>query len=223
MDRGGDGKEEVYHGDIVVLAAGAANTAKILLRSASDACPTGLANGSDQVGRNYMFHNSKAVVALGKEPNDTVFQKTLALNDFYLAGDEPRVAARQHPDARQVQRDGHEGRGAAPDQARARTGAWMRSARHAVDFWLTTEDLPQPDNRVTVDRDGNVHLAYTATNDTEAAALYAEFRKILNHIGMAEHHVLHKNFYMSMNVPIAGGRPPGGHLPVRHRPGHLGA
>jgi len=88
VDRGGDGKEEVYHGDIVVLAAGAANTAKILLRSASEACPAGLANGSDQVGRNYMYHNSKAAVALGKEPNDTVFQKTLAINDFYFAGDD---------------------------------------------------------------------------------------------------------------------------------------
>ena len=89
-----DGEREVYAGDIVVIAAGAANSAKILLRSASDQHPAGLANGSDQVGRNYMFHNSKAVVALAKEPNATVFQKTLALNDFYLAGRRPRVAAR---------------------------------------------------------------------------------------------------------------------------------
>src|SRR5260370_41246874 len=58
----------------------------MLIRWASDRHPRGLANGSGQVGRNYMFHNSKAVVALGKEPNDTVFQKTLGLNDFYLAG-----------------------------------------------------------------------------------------------------------------------------------------
>ena len=81
-----DGEQETYRASIVVLAAGAANSARILLRSASDAHPAGLANGSDQVGRNYMFHNSKAAVALGKEPNETVFQKTLALNDFYLPG-----------------------------------------------------------------------------------------------------------------------------------------
>jgi choline dehydrogenase-like flavoprotein len=87
VERGGDGKEEVYRGDIVVLAAGAANTAKILLRSASDAHPGGLANGSDQVGRNYMAHVSKAVSAFAAEPNKTVFQKTLAINDFYLPGD----------------------------------------------------------------------------------------------------------------------------------------
>jgi choline dehydrogenase-like flavoprotein len=77
------------------------------------------------------------------------------------------------------------------------------AARHAVDFWLTTEDLPRPDNRVTVDSNGAIHLAYSDSNEAEAAALYEEFRKILNHIGLARHHVLHKSFYMSMNIPIA--------------------
>ena len=81
-----DGKQEFYEGDIVVVSAGAANSARILLRSASDQHPAGLGNGSDQVGRNYMYHNSKAIVALDKERNGTVFQKTLGLNDFYLAG-----------------------------------------------------------------------------------------------------------------------------------------
>jgi choline dehydrogenase-like flavoprotein len=203
VDRGGDGKEEVYRGDIVVLAAGAANTAKILLRSASEACPAGLANGSDQVGRNYMYHNSKAAVALGTEPNDTVFQKTLAINDFYFAGDD-----RQWPlgNIQMLGKSNAEAmKGEEPHLTKlAPRWSLEEVARHAVDFWLTTEDLPKPDNRVTVDRDGSVHLAYTDTNDSEAAALYAEFRKLLNHIGMSEHHVLHKNFYMSMNVPIAG-------------------
>ena len=69
-----------------MVAAGASNSAKLLLNSANDKHPAGLANGSDQVGRNYMFHNCKAVVSLGKEPNDTVFQKTLGINDFYFAG-----------------------------------------------------------------------------------------------------------------------------------------
>ena len=203
VDRGGDGKEEVYHGAIVVLAAGAANTAKILLRSASDACPAGLANGSDQVGRNYMFHNSKAAVAVGKEPNDTVFQKTLAINDFYLPGDD-----RQWPFGN-IQMLGKSNAGAMKGEEPHLTKLapnWSLEdvARHAVDFWLTTEDLPRPGNRITIDGDGAIHLAYTATNDTEAADLYGEFRKILNHVGLANHHVLHKNFYMGMNVPVAG-------------------
>ena len=72
----------------MVVACGAANTAKLLLASASDKHPNGLANGSDQVGRNYMFHNSQAVLALSREENPTVFQKTLGLNDFYFGSDE---------------------------------------------------------------------------------------------------------------------------------------
>jgi choline dehydrogenase-like flavoprotein len=77
-------------------------------------------------------------------------------------------------------------------------------AEHAVDFWLTTEDLPVAENRVTTDRDGNVHLTYSSTNDDESGQLYRELRKILNHVGMAAHHVLRKNFYMSMDIPVAG-------------------
>jgi choline dehydrogenase-like flavoprotein len=73
--------------DIIVVSCGAANSAALLLRSANDAHPAGLANGSGQVGRNYMFHNSQAVLALSLEPNDTMFQKTLALNDFYFGMD----------------------------------------------------------------------------------------------------------------------------------------
>jgi choline dehydrogenase-like flavoprotein len=80
-----DGEQETYSADIVAVSCGAANSAKLLLASASDQHPNGLANGSDQVGRNYMFHNSQAVLALSKEPNPTIFQKTLGVNDFYFA------------------------------------------------------------------------------------------------------------------------------------------
>ena len=73
-----------------------------------------------------------------------------------------------------------------------------------MDFWLTTEDLPMPENRVTLDGDGNVHLAYTSTNDDEADRLYHELKHIMNHVGFAEHHVLDKNFYMDMSIPVAG-------------------
>ncbi|MGZ3625171.1 MAG: GMC family oxidoreductase N-terminal domain-containing protein, partial [Ktedonobacteraceae bacterium] len=79
-----NGETETYQGDIVVVSAGATNSAKLLLLSANDKHPNGLANGSDQVGRNYMFHNSVAVLAVSKEPNPTQFQKTLGLNDFYF-------------------------------------------------------------------------------------------------------------------------------------------
>ena len=79
-----NGAPERFEADIVVVSCGAANSAALLLRSASDKHPAGLANGSGQVGRNYMFHNSQAVLALSLTSNDTMFQKTLALNDFYF-------------------------------------------------------------------------------------------------------------------------------------------
>jgi choline dehydrogenase-like flavoprotein len=77
-------------------------------------------------------------------------------------------------------------------------------AEHAVDFWLTTEDLPMAENRVTLDDDGNIHLAYTATNDDEADRLYGELKHLMNHVGLSQHHVLDKNFYMDMSIPVAG-------------------
>jgi choline dehydrogenase-like flavoprotein len=198
-----DGNREVYRGDIVAVSAGAANSAKILLNSASDAHPGGLANGSDQVGRNYMFHNCKAVVALAKEPNDTVFQKTLGINDFYSAG---KDYAYPMGNIQMIGKSNAEAmRGEKPKLTKL-SPEWSLTdvARHAVDFWLTTEDLPKPENRVTTDADGHVHLAYQMTNDDEAFRLYGELRKILNHTGMAEHHVLRKNFYMDMDIPVAG-------------------
>jgi choline dehydrogenase-like flavoprotein len=198
-----DGDREVYSADIVVVSAGATNSAKLLLRSANEHHPNGLANGSDQVGRNYMYHNSKAVVALAKERNDTVFQKTLGVNDFYFATDE-------HPwplgNIQMVGKsNGWAMKGEEPKLTKL-APHWSLDdvAEHAVDFWLTTEDLPDPDNRVTVDSDGNVHLVYKSNNDDEAKDLYGELRKILNHVGMADHHVLDKNFYMKMNIPVAG-------------------
>jgi choline dehydrogenase-like flavoprotein len=197
------GQQEEYSADIVVVAAGAANSARILLRSASDRHPNGLANGSDQVGRNYMFHNSKAVVALAKEPNDTTFQKTLGLNDFYLGADDY-----QWPigNIQMVGKSNAEAMKGEEPKLTKLAPHWSleETARHAVDFWLTTEDLPLPENRVTVDGDGNVQLRYTSSNDKEADRLYHELKKLLNHVGMADHHVLGKNFYMHMSIPLAG-------------------
>jgi choline dehydrogenase-like flavoprotein len=197
------GQQESYSGDIVVVSAGAANSARILLRSASDKHPDGLANGSGQVGRNYMFHNSKAVIALDKEPNDTLFQKTLGLNDFYFAGQ-----SRPWPFGN-IQMVGKSNaaamRGEEPKlTALAPSLSLDEIAHHAVDFWLTTEDIPNPGNRVTVDGDGQVHLAYRPSNEAEADGLYGELKTIMNHIGIAAHHVLDKNFYLYDNIPLAG-------------------
>jgi choline dehydrogenase-like flavoprotein len=195
------GQHETYSADVIVLAAGAANTAKILLRSASDKHANGLANGSDQVGRNYMFHNSKAVSALSKEPNETVFQKTLGLNDFYLAdGSRPplgniQMLGKSSPGAM---------RGEEPKLTKLVPNWSLEEvARHSVDLWLTTEDLPKPDNRVTLDGDGNIHLAYQFSNAAETHGLYRELKTILNKTGLAAHDVLSKNYYLHLSVPLA--------------------
>jgi choline dehydrogenase-like flavoprotein len=197
------GSQESYSADIVAVSAGASNSAKLLLRSANDQHPNGLANRSDQVGRNYMFHNSKAVVALSKELNETVFQKTLGINDFYFGADDYEFPV---GNIQMVGKSNAEAmKGEEPKLTLLAPHFSLADvAEHAVDFWLTTEDLPLPDNRVTVDGDGSVHLAYRSTNDDEADRLYHELKQILNHVGMAQHHVLDKNFYMDMSIPLAG-------------------
>ena len=150
-----------------------------------------------------MFHNCKAVVALSKEQNDTRYQKTLGLNDFYFGAEDYEFPVGN------IQMVGKSNAAAMKGEEPKLTKLaphWSLAdvAEHAVDFWLTTEDLPMPDNRVTVGDDGNVHLAYEATNNEEADRLYHELKKILNHVGMADHHVLDKNFYMDMSIPVAG-------------------
>ena len=122
------------------LACGAANTAKLLLASANDKHPNGLANGSDQVGRNYMFHASQAVLALSRDENPTVFQKTLGLNDFYFGARRLRVPAREHPDDRQVAAGDVPRREADRDEARARVVA--RAGGEARDRLLALDRGP---------------------------------------------------------------------------------
>jgi len=174
-----NGEREEYSADVVVVAAGAANSALLLLRSANDRHPNGLANGSDQVGRNYMFHNSKAVVALSKEANDTTFQKTLGLNDFYFGADDYQWPV---GNIQMVGKSNAEAMKGEEPKLTKLAPHWSleETARHAVDFWLTTEDLPLPDNRVTVDDDGEISLRYTPTNLVAHARLRAKFESLLS-------------------------------------------
>jgi len=198
-----NGVVEQFAGDMVVLACGAANTAKLLLVSATDEHPKGLANASDQVGRNYMFHNSAAVLALSKDENPTIFQKTLGLNDFYFAGnghDYPlgniqMVGKSQAPMFH----------GEKPGETKlAPHWSLERIANHAIDFWLSTEDLPRPDNRVSVDRDGKLTLAYTATNDTPKQELYKQLHSMLGKLHMEPGNLFHRFAYMKNEIPVAG-------------------
>ena len=198
-----DGKPQTFQGDIIVVSCGAANSAKLLLSSANDKHPKGLANSSDQVGRNYMFHNSQAVLALSKEPNPTHFQKTLSLNDFYfgMEGFEYPMGNIQMLGKSQ----GHMFKGEKPiETAILPMKALDDIAKHAVDFWLSTEDLPDPDNRVTLDKDGNIRLAYTPNNQTPKQKLYDKLKSMLNHLGMHPEHLIPHNAYLKTDIPIAG-------------------
>ncbi len=200
-----NGGTERFAADVVVLACGAANTAKLLLSSASDKHPNGLANGSDQVGRNYMFHNSQAVLALSREENPTIFQKTLGLNDFYFDGG---AGFEEYP-LGNIQMIGKSQapmfRGEKPKETKL-SPHWSleRMARHAIDFWLSTEDLPQPENRVIVDRDGKLTLSYTPTNEVPKEHLYLKLKSILHKLDLNPDHLIKRFAYMKTAIPVAG-------------------
>jgi choline dehydrogenase-like flavoprotein len=198
-----EGKEERFHADIVVLACGAANTAKLLLLSANSRHQNGLANGSDQVGRNYMFHNSQAVLALSREENPTIYQKTLGLNDFYFAGEHSdyplgniQMVGKSQPEMFH---------GEKPKETALAPGWTLeRIAKHAIDFWLSTEDLPRAENRVTVDRTGRLTLRYNATNEKPKEELYATLKSLLGKLDMNEGHLIKRFAYMKNEIPVAG-------------------
>jgi len=198
-----DGAAERFAADVVVVSCGAANSAKLLLASANERHPNGLANGSDQVGRNYMFHASQAVLALSREENPTVFQKTLALNDFYFGGPDfdfplgniQMVGKSQAPMFR----------GEKPGETKlAPEWSLERIARHAIDFWLSTEDLPVAENRVTLDRDGRLGLSYRPTNEEPKKRLLHQLRSLLGKLDMNHDHLLHRFAYMRNEIPVAG-------------------
>jgi len=198
-----EGHLERYAGDIIVIACGAANSAKLLLNSANDRHPNGLANASDQVGRNYMFHASQAVLALSREENPTVFQKTLGVNDFYFRGPDFDYPMGNIQMIGKSQADMF--RGEKPIETRLAPGWALRDvARHAVDFWLSTEDLPRADNRVTVNSDGNIRLEYAPSNPTAAKRLYHQFKSMLGSLGMHPEHLIHRFAYLKSDIPIAG-------------------
>jgi choline dehydrogenase-like flavoprotein len=193
------GNIESYRASIVMVSAGAANSARILLMSANDKHPRGLANGSDQVGRNYMFHNSQAVVALSLEPNLTQFQKTISLNDFYFRdedfdfplGNIQMIGKSKGPMFR------------ADAPFFAPGFALEEMARHAVDFWLTTEDIPNPKNRVTLDREHRIILDYTFNNEVPTKRLYERLKSLLKVLQM-HNHLIPNSAYMGKEIPIAG-------------------
>jgi choline dehydrogenase-like flavoprotein len=194
-----NGQQETYTGDIVVASCGAANTARLLLMSASEAHPSGLANGSDMVGRNYMFHNAMALVALSRRENPTVFQKTLSINDFYFsAPDYPFPLGNIQMIGKSL---GPMFRNDAPRFAPGFTLDEM--ARHAVDFWLTAEDLALPQNRITLNAQNEIQVHYEFTNVEAIKRLRLKLQAMLEQMDMHPH-LIPNSLYLAKHIPIAG-------------------
>jgi choline dehydrogenase-like flavoprotein len=197
VERGG--VEQTFSANIVVVSCGAANSAALLLRSASDRHPNGLANSSDVVGRHYMAHLNSAVIALSQSPNPTKFQKTLGLNDYYWGAEDSDLPL------------GHIQMLGKSDKNILRAGApWFAPglaldymAKHALDFWLTTEDIPHADNRVTVDRSGDIHLAKTYYNLEAHRRLLRKLKSLLGPLGCHEK-AIPRWSVLNQQIPIAG-------------------
>lgn len=202
-----NGQDEEFSADTVILSAGAINSAALLLRSANDKHPNGLGNSSDQVGRNYMGHVNSVMLAVSKCPNPTVFQKTLAVNDFYFGTEEFPYPMGHISFVGKL--DGVTLSAGAPAIAPGFTLDLM--AKHSLDFWLTTEDLPRPENRVTLDKNGNIVLSYTPNNVEAHKQLQKKLRSLMNNqrkCGVHGHEchqgLFARNLYLAEQIPLAG-------------------
>jgi len=196
------GREEIYSADTVVISCGAINSAALLLRSANLFHPNGLANSSGLVGRNYMRHNNSAFMALSRQPNPTVFQKTLAINDFYFGAPDFAFPL------------GHIqmlGKSHGPT-VEANLPSWLPFAPnfaldylalHSVDFWITSEDLPNPENRVTLDKNNQVVLTLNVGNMEGHHRLVKKLEGMLDALDLHPY-LLDRNLYLGKDIPIGG-------------------
>ncbi len=197
------GVPEVYYADIVAVAAGALSSALLMFRSASDAHPRGLANGSDLVGRNYMRHNNSAFMAVSRKPNDTVFQKTFALNDFYFGADDYEFPLGC------IQTIGKSHGPQVQAEALPAFLSWFPDmpfeelARHSIDFWCMTEDLPRPENRIVLEKDGRVVLEVKPTGADAHRRLRHKLEGLLSAID-AHPHLLERSLYLGKDISIGG-------------------
>lgn len=169
----------IFRSDIVIVACGAVNSASLFLRSANEQHPNGLANSSDQVGRNLMLHHNGCLVAFVKKLNDCIFQKSLGIADYYH-----RSHDSEYP-LGEIQLMGRND----PE-----TILWLAEnlfpgkpyeelKTMTIDFWLTAEDLPHPDNRVTLREDGSIRVDYTRNNYEAYERLKEKLKQIFERLG----------------------------------------
>ncbi|HWA64098.1 MAG TPA: GMC family oxidoreductase [Caulobacteraceae bacterium] len=199
--------EERWSGDIVAVAAGAAPTAALLLKSANAAHPNGLANGSDQVGRNYMFHTLTAMVSMTAAHCEITFPKTLAVNDFYWK--DPRggfdfpmghIQLLEYMSGQTLEGEVSDWLPPAlvPDTL---SGAL---AERMLSMLVISEDLPHPDNRVRWTSDGRIHLDYEHNNLAGHERLVKTLDASLDGFADRTHPISQHHFQMSTLLPLYG-------------------
>jgi choline dehydrogenase-like flavoprotein len=197
---------EIYQfsADLVVVACGAINSAALLLKSANDRHPNGLANSSDLVGRNFMKQQEFALLAIHLEPNRAQFQKTIAVNDFYWG--EPDFP---YPMG-MVQNTGNVLADMIPAEAPPLLAPLTKLipkfgleqiAERAVGWWLQTEDLPDPNNRVRMVGD-KLHLDYTLNNTEAAKRLVDRWSMVLKSIPDKAMNVMPFGLYPRNQIPF---------------------
>jgi choline dehydrogenase-like flavoprotein len=164
---------------VVIVSCGAVNSAALLLNSASDTHPNGLANSSGLVGKRYMAHLATMMQSFHPgRVNADVFQKTVAINDFYLPGPD-----RPYP-LGQIQSQGRT-HGLMVKKVVPWAPLWMCDAwvARGVDWLVMSEDLPSESNQVRVDTDGRIHLHYRPNNVRAHRTLVAEMKRVLRQLG----------------------------------------
>ena len=192
------GKKTTFSGDIIALCCGAINSAALLLLSANEKHPNGLANSSDMVGRHFMVHQADAILAVGQEPNRSLYMKTFALNDFYFGDKEyPYPMGNIQP----IGSFHHEMMKA---DAPPLTPTFILDlmTTHAVPWWLTTEDLPDPNNRVRI-VNGRIRLDYIPNNVESFERLRNKWIDVLKQSGHADHW-FHLRSYFKQRIPLEG-------------------
>ena len=174
------GKKTEFTADFVIVACGAINSAALLLASANASHPNGLANGSDLVGRNFMFHNSSALLSLSLQKNPSRYMKTFGIHDFYFGDEDYPYPMGSIQPIGSFQREMLEAD--APPFTPAFVLEIMKN--RAVPWWLMTEDLPDRDNRVRL-VDGRVRLEYTKNNQASFTRLIDRWIDVLKRAGHA--------------------------------------
>lgn len=169
-----EGKHEFYSSDLHIVACGAINSAALLLRSKNSHHPNGLANSSGQVGRNYMCHINTALLAVSRTPNRTQFQKTFALNDFYFNAPDWNYPLGHIQLLGNIKKEMLKmGPIPLPDSV------LRAAADHTVGWWLSSEDLPAANNRVTLNGQGDIVLNYVPNNEEGHRRLVDKLKALL--------------------------------------------